>query len=670
MITMNDVDLNVQHDINADDVKSASDTNVITSNTTDEDENSNTIAERIRTSRSTNNIEKLHSLVAGKYKENDAFDLLQSKCFNNFYDCLIIIISILDVTTDILVLISYHNDNRMAFFTISFIIVAFAQFGYIIMFAFRVDINTKLSDQAKFAKNKIKKHRGLILKAVVESLPQSILQFIAMIYYQEQNWISTGSILLSLTSVVTKSFVFSRGVEWRSYIFCWLCVVTDFVSIFFLVSWLFLSHSQHINGDFLGYFGTIGEVWYYKVLIGILPLIVIQWIGCVLYGLWWCWNAMLNNIDCCEGVAWFLIFITIGNTLLLIGIAVMEICCFTFLTIFIYQWLTVNRWDFQDKYVSNIIKEIITFVSNSYKFDTTNNDTNHNNSNYYNDRIIRILCVNYSYLYNFETFYEESMRDKLPKEIKDERKSKHPRLGISMSHEEVSLEVDRRIDKFKDARLYTMINTHRHTGTLNKVTYKEIREHCYSTKDANIFEFGLKPFKLFKRDVVAEFALIVDYKDVLECIGRFFVGIFGLIVAYILVSCYVLSRIVTILYPYFILFYIYYNDIYYKLNVFQLTMLGIYIILQIAIFIFSYFVFRIHFWLWHILPGKSDVTKEIVWGINHDKTELNRFLTTTYKYYDQVQWLPLVSKILIDLFGSDIGNIVVDYLKEMNWEFH
>merc|ERR1719499_3085132 len=123
---------------------------------------------------------------------------------------------------------------------------------------------------AKFTARKLNKHGGFMLEAFMEALPQSILQLIAMVYYQETSLIAVGSIMLSMTSIMTKSLVISQGLEWKSYIWCWLCVCTDFFSIFFIVSWLFLSN-EHINGEFLGYFSVIGEVWCWKVMIEVAP---------------------------------------------------------------------------------------------------------------------------------------------------------------------------------------------------------------------------------------------------------------------------------------------------------------------------------------------------------------------------------------------------------------
>merc|ERR1711879_816168 len=119
-----------------------------------------------------------------------------------------------------------------------------------------------------------------------------------MVYFKETSWIAVGSITLSMTSIMTKSLVISQGLEWKSYIWCWLCVCTDFFSIFFIVSWLFLSN-EHINGEFLGYFSVIGEVWCWKVMIGVLPFwsfVYIAYMCCLVVALWGICTQMGSNI--------------------------------------------------------------------------------------------------------------------------------------------------------------------------------------------------------------------------------------------------------------------------------------------------------------------------------------------------------------------------------------
>ena len=105
MFTMNDVDLK------SDQLQENKEENVTASNTGDEDEKRNTtnignLNTQITLIKDVSN-EKPHSLVAGNYNDDYSLDLLQSTCFNNFYDWLTLLISISDVATDILVLISY-----------------------------------------------------------------------------------------------------------------------------------------------------------------------------------------------------------------------------------------------------------------------------------------------------------------------------------------------------------------------------------------------------------------------------------------------------------------------------------------------------------------------------------------------------------------------------------
>ena len=54
-------------------------------------------------------------------------------------------------------------------------------------------------------REKIFKHLGFIMEAAIEAFPGSILQMIAIVYFNETNILSAVSILISLLSVCTKS---------------------------------------------------------------------------------------------------------------------------------------------------------------------------------------------------------------------------------------------------------------------------------------------------------------------------------------------------------------------------------------------------------------------------------------------------------------------------------
>ena len=46
-----------------------------------------------------------------------------------------------------------------------------------------------------------------------------------------------------------------------------------------------------------------------------------------------------------------------------------------------------------------------------------------------------------------------------------------------------------------------------------------------------------------------------------------------------------------------------------------------------------------------------------------DDIDHNALLTTMYRFYDSVPWLPITRNILIDEFGQDIAKVIVYYLK-------
>ena len=116
------------------------------------------------------------------------------------------------------------------------------------------------SDFTKWLKTKLDKHLGFILEAAIEAPPQSLLQIIAIVYFQEANYVSIISILLSMCSVMTKSLVLSKGLEKYTFIWTWLCAVADFFGIFFTLSWVFYSNDS-IHGNFFGYFNIFGTIW-------------------------------------------------------------------------------------------------------------------------------------------------------------------------------------------------------------------------------------------------------------------------------------------------------------------------------------------------------------------------------------------------------------------------
>ena len=192
------------------------------------------------------------------------------KVLDVVYDILTIVISIADVSTDIIVLVSFYEASRMTFFALSLVILIIAQIAYSLTFMVRYEVpnavnysnlrtmcvffallpfgslisffiyftddpesrlskavekytglnvsNTiarnnesskKRSPMVQWMIRKLSKHIGFIIEAGIEALPQSLLQITAIVYFGEANYVSIASIFLSMFSVMTKSLVFS-----------------------------------------------------------------------------------------------------------------------------------------------------------------------------------------------------------------------------------------------------------------------------------------------------------------------------------------------------------------------------------------------------------------------------------------------------------------------------
>jgi hypothetical protein len=64
---------------------------------------------------------------------------------------------------------------------------------------------------------------------------------IAIVHYNQPSTLSIISILISIMSIISKSFVFCAliGIDMRCIFFHWFCAIIDFCGIFFICSWVF-----------------------------------------------------------------------------------------------------------------------------------------------------------------------------------------------------------------------------------------------------------------------------------------------------------------------------------------------------------------------------------------------------------------------------------------------
>ena len=83
---------------------------------------------------------------------------------------------------------------------------------------------------------------------------------IAIIYYQKITRIGVISIVLSLLSVSSKSLLFSTATTMNIFIFNWLSIVTDFVGIFCILSFVFYNDNDNSNSIITEW----GYIWIYQ----------------------------------------------------------------------------------------------------------------------------------------------------------------------------------------------------------------------------------------------------------------------------------------------------------------------------------------------------------------------------------------------------------------------
>lgn len=190
------------------------------------------------------------------------------KLIGLIFDIIALIVSALDLTTDIVILVTWYYQGRMIFFGISLSILILAQCSYVTLFyynhgstannehafchsalsllctlpfspilsfifffvadkdsclrividnfclCFNFDWSTAgsgdsphLTPVQNYLERKLYKHLGFLLEAMIEAFPQSILQLTALVYYNEPNAISILSILISMSSVCSKIFL-------------------------------------------------------------------------------------------------------------------------------------------------------------------------------------------------------------------------------------------------------------------------------------------------------------------------------------------------------------------------------------------------------------------------------------------------------------------------------
>eukprot|EP01083_Nonionella_stella_P173862 601014_1 len=548
-----------------------------------------------------------------------------SSCFSTLYDILGQIISILDVSTDIIVCIGFYQNDRMAFFGISLTIILLALIAYDVSFVCRFSRGSQADDiclficliplspllpfvfyftasrdttLAKFLEShfcgfnitfdshsiskdasklrifmekKLSRHFGFIIEALIEAFPQAILQMVAIVYFQEANLIAIISILLSMLSVASKAFVFSiaTALNLKQLFFNWCCAVTDFFGVFFAVTWVFYTPtSDHLSSAF----AMIRTIWMYKLIITEFVMIVCVSIGMHMAMMYDCYRIDIKRKDklssqICLGIFIFLLVTFMWACGIIASVLVLEITNWTYLagTLFLLGTSRFGEYKTSSEFWFSMVGWVNAAekhrVGSLYKGCTSYTKKQ--------DRIMRICSINNCLL--------------------QEKHKQHVNQYLRW--------------RVEDHRLKTYLTEHRNKSQYLSVTMAGLRTHSKAPKQAEFiknfwynfygylwtseFEGRIERYwNQYKNDNYSAEALV-------ELLKHGFMTICIATLTFIMGPVYFVGRFVTLLFPGFIVLYLYFGH---NVNVwntefvdlFQQVMLSVYLALCVVLSILFY----------------------------------------------------------------------------------
>eukprot|EP01084_Bolivina_argentea_P227904 384991_1 len=597
------------------------------------------------------------------------------------YDILAQTISILDVVTDIIVCIEFYQNDRMIFFGISLSILCLALIAYtgafiglysdeyrplkqIGLFLSLLPISpfipfviyyvnqpkkdkfaryieaqccynisfygSSTSSEAtkfkQFFESKIERHLGFILESLVEAFPQAILQMTAIVMFDETNIVSIISILISLLSVASKSLVFSFGTasNFKQLAFNWLCAVTDFFGIFFVVCWVFY---EPIDPDLKHAFITIRNVWLYKLYIFEFPMIafvsiVLHALGTVLlsYEITGIYKQILASI-----------FGVIGVTIawacgIIASLLVCEITGWTWLGL-TFVILGTERFPNYHKLSLQFYFTIIAWINAAKKHHIGSKYKGCTSYTKHQDRMMRLASANYI-MNKDDSLYSN---DHIFMAYLEKEKNENQYMNVTMNG-------------LRD-------NTQNRTQSLFIYKFWEWYSDAWkhsARSPANNHCKGCIQRKVCPNNK-HECTLDIIWATAVGSLTVFFGPI------------YFLSRFVMLFYPGFIVVYLYFG---YDVNIwntdsihiFQIVMITIYIILCAILSVLFYFNAKEQYLMAHLQPAKRTLSK-----IKNDTNVELKIKEITNHYYG-ITIIPIRRAMIIEKFGPDLGPIIVSFL--------
>eukprot|EP01083_Nonionella_stella_P021394 59342_1 len=606
----------------------------------------------------------------------------QFKTIGLLLDGIAAFVSLLDLTTDIIVMITWYSQDRMTFFFISLSILILAQISYLSIFylnhgkeplskreiahtilsclctipfaPFLSCIFYMVSDDAsilrgvidrfacynfswhhftpdtnaspmrQYLDEKLYKHLGFLMEAIIEAFPQSILQLTAIVYYNEPNFVSIFSILISLISVCGKLLLLV-STDFRGYkmkLFVWLCFVIDFFGVFFIVSFAFYTPTHH--PEYQSYFVFIRNMYLYELIICTLPFVAIG--SCAMH-LYWTIRSTISSPR-------FAVCAFMGITLMwIIGVSftliLMQILCNWWFGLMIIWQATGERVPYNrvgKKFFSRQLHWVLDSKTKRQK-------------------IVKICVINHV------------LMDQHPHITTIDRMNANGKIAW---------------DNIYNKEFHSFLE-HEAKTQFSHVSFKQIRDNAinetHDYRDDNrdpderdpriwrafYYEFYSGPLWEFQREPSGNLLFIV-----------FGVGACW-VLTYICLPIYLLSRAWHLVMPLFIVLYLYlYGGIilFVDVEIFQVMMWSMYVLLACIWCILLNAVCREEYVLWHILPNIDRFR-----GCDH-REETTKMDTMIKERYFEMTLYPMVEQIVSDRFGVDIAHVILDYFNAMKIPFY
>ena len=137
---------------------------------------------------------------------------------------------------------------------------------------------------------------------------------------------------------------------------------------------------------------------------------------------------------------------------------------------------------------------------------------------------------------------------------------------------------------------------------LKMVRYADIRTNTHKNSTVNPVKTILYKFYCTPIHELVTTGFADSGTRCSERIFCFLLFIVYSICAYIVVPTIVISKLLQIFYPWIILGYLLYFEIFFEIALFQMVMLMVYMGLQLILLCLAIRVLKINYWIWHIVP--------------------------------------------------------------------